>query len=200
MRTGKSYGRYIRSHVPCPRAKKENLYFIGPLNHQRYHRDRGSNRLEQIFDLVLKEREDSPDTKLVYYFDIALPGNSPANLYAFNRVPQLRVLQKCDFVITHGGMNTIFESIMAEKPLIVFPLSMEWDQNGNAARVVYHGIGLKGILRKATSGSVEKLIRQLTLNYEKYKEHISVLKSKFEDRSEYMLLLIDGFIKNGIKC
>lgn len=222
-----------------PRVKKENLYFIGPLNHQRYHRDRGSNRLEQIFDLVLKERENSPDTKLVYcslgtvtgnyldvcknffrqiskvckrnphlhvilsvgiYFDIALLGNTPANLYVFNRVPQLRVLQKCDFVITHGGMNTIFESIMAEKPLIVFPLSMEWDQNGNAARVVYHGIGLKGILRKATSGSIEKLIRQLILNYEKYRAHISLLKSRFEDRSEYMLRLIDGFIKNGIKC
>jgi zeaxanthin glucosyltransferase len=47
-------------------------------------------------------------------------------------------------VINHGGMNTIYECIMAEKPMIVFPLSLKTDQNGNAARVVFHEIGVRG--------------------------------------------------------
>ncbi len=134
------------------------------------------------------------------YFDIAEIGNVPANLYPFDRVPQLKVLGKCDFVITHGGMNTVYESIMEERPMIVYPLSMDWDQNGNAARVVYHGIGLKGVLRRAQAGSIEKLLSELIANERKFKANIRHLKSKFEDRSAYTLNLIDHFTKNGATC
>ena len=38
------------------------------------------------------------------------------------------LLRHCDMVINHGGINTIVECIMAEKPMVVFPLSLQWDQ------------------------------------------------------------------------
>ena len=130
------------------------------------------------------------------FFDIAEIGHIPNNLYVFDHVPQLIVLQNCDFVITHGGMNTILESIIAEKPMLVFPLSPAWDQNGNAARVVFHGIGLKGKLRTASPKSILRLLLALIGKESEYKENIRFMKAEFEDEAGNILDLIDGFI-NG---
>lgn len=66
------------------------------------------------------------------------------NIHTFCSVPQLSVLKYCDIMITHGGLNSITECIVNEVPMLVYPLNNKWDQNGNAARVVYHHIGLRG--------------------------------------------------------
>lgn len=155
----------------------------------------------RFFKNIAEVCRRNPDLHIILsvgvYFDVAEIGPTPANLYVFNRVPQLIMLKACDFVITHGGMNTIFECIMEEKPMIVYPLSMDWDQNGNAARVAYHGIGIKGVLRRTTPGSILHLINELSEGDAKFRENIRHLKSKFEDRSSYALDLIDGFIKSA---
>ncbi len=65
----------------------------------------------------------------------------PDNLYVFDYVPQVDLLQYCDIMITHGGINSITECVFHGVPTLNYPLSLEWDQPGCAARAVYHKVG-----------------------------------------------------------
>jgi UDP:flavonoid glycosyltransferase YjiC (YdhE family) len=70
-------------------------------------------------------------------------GVLPANVTALGWVPQLDVLARADLSINHGGVNTIHECIHFRVPMVVYS-GKKHDQNGCAARVSYHGLGLRG--------------------------------------------------------
>ena len=80
----------------------------------------------------------------------------PSRVIVVQSAPQLDILRRASAVITHGGLNTIKESILFRVPLIVFPLQA--DQSGNAARVVYHHLGVRGHVESATATSIAELI------------------------------------------
>lgn len=65
--------------------------------------------------------------------DPASLGSIPGNFTVAQFVPQLQVLQEADIFITHGGMNSISESVFLNVPMIVVPNTVE--QATNAARV-----------------------------------------------------------------
>ncbi len=65
----------------------------------------------------------------------------PDNCLLFSEVPQVDLLPKVDLVITHGGTNTINETLAAGKPTIVIPIAGE--QGDNASRVEYLQVGLR---------------------------------------------------------
>jgi MGT family glycosyltransferase len=65
--------------------------------------------------------------------DPASLGSIPGNFTVAQFVPQLQVLQEADIFITHGGMNSISESVFLIVPMIVVPNTVE--QATNAARV-----------------------------------------------------------------
>lgn len=88
----------------------------------------------------------------------------PENVYLFRRVPQLRLLSKTDLMITHGGMNSITECVMMSVPMLVYPGNNKIDQAGNAARVVYHELGLRGILTKDNPRSMAAKIQHIIEN------------------------------------
>ena len=86
-------------------------------------------------------------------------GTLPENVAVFNTVPQLKVLRSCDLMITHGGMNSIKECYDCKVPMLVYPGNNAIDQVGNAARVVFHGLGIMGSLRRETKSGIDRKIR-----------------------------------------
>jgi MGT family glycosyltransferase len=63
------------------------------------------------------------------------------NMVGGEFVPQTAVLPQVDLVITHGGNNTVTESMYFGKPMVVLPLF--WDQHDNAQRVDETGFGVR---------------------------------------------------------
>lgn len=54
-------------------------------------------------------------------------------------IPYRAVLSRAALCITHGGSNTVLDALACGVPLIVRPVA--FDQPGNLARVVHHGLG-----------------------------------------------------------
>ncbi|MGZ4969985.1 MAG: glycosyltransferase [Methylobacter sp.] len=110
--------------------------------------------------------------------DVKQFNEMPSNIVLVNRAPQLSILKKADIMITHGGTNTIKECIWFGVPMIVFPL--EFDHYGNAARVVYQGLGLKGNIKKLNVSILTFMIEQIYKN-PYYRIQIKLMKKKFEE-------------------
>ena len=62
-------------------------------------------------------------------------------MWGEGRVPQTSMIPLVDLVITHGGNNTVTETLHFGKPMVVLPLF--WDQYDNAQRVHELGFGVR---------------------------------------------------------
>jgi zeaxanthin glucosyltransferase len=69
--------------------------------------------------------------------------------------------------------------------MLVLPLNNQWDQNGDAARVVYHGLGIKANLQD-TKEVIQKMINELLNNpiyQQKTQAFSKVLHEKYSNES-----------------
>jgi MGT family glycosyltransferase len=88
--------------------------------------------------------------------DLTQFGDVPENVLLQNFVPQTELLPKIDAVVSHGGNNTVTESLLHGKPLVVIPVTA--DQPESAGRVVKSGAGLRLDLRRVSSHQLRKAI------------------------------------------
>lgn len=72
--------------------------------------------------------------------DIDLLGPIPENFVVRQSVPQLKVLQRTDVFITHGGINSVHEGLYYGVPLVLVP--HQFEQLLNARCVAARGAGL----------------------------------------------------------
>ena len=63
------------------------------------------------------------------------------NMVGEEFLPQASILPHVDVVITHGGNNTVTESLYFGKPMVVLPVF--WDQYDNAQRMDESGFGVR---------------------------------------------------------
>jgi MGT family glycosyltransferase len=81
------------------------------------------------------------------------------NMTGAEFLPQPAILPHVDLVITHGGNNTITESIHFGKPMVVLPLF--WDQHDNAQRMAECGFGVRLPTYEFEDGQLHEAIDRL---------------------------------------
>jgi len=90
----------------------------------------------------------------------------PSNFIIRQEIPQLKVLRQVDVFITHGGWNSLQESLLCGVPMLVLPGF--GDQMNNARKMEEIGAGI-GIIDSYSNASVDLL--QSSLNQLLYKEN-----------------------------
>jgi len=86
-------------------------------------------------------------------------GAVASNIILVNQAPQLEILKRASITITHGGFNTVKECVFFGVPMIIFPLIR--DHPAVAARVVHHGLGLRGKIAQISVEMVHAMINEI---------------------------------------
>ena len=73
--------------------------------------------------------------------------------------PQRAALARADAVVSHAGMNTVLDALVAGTPVLALPIA--FDQPGVAARLVHAGAGLRLWPALASTAAIEKSLRRL---------------------------------------
>jgi MGT family glycosyltransferase len=87
--------------------------------------------------------------------EIELAGNMAGAEF----LPQTSILPKVDLVITHGGNNTVTESLYFGKPMVALPIF--WDQHDNAQRLHETGYGVRLDTYEHAAGELTAAIDRL---------------------------------------
>ena len=107
------------------------------------------------------------------------------NIFLFEFIPQLYFLENhCDIFITHAGLNSVKEGIVSNVPMLAYPTKVQPDGNGNAAKIEYHGLGLRGDIERDTQEQIETKINEL-LHDPKYKQNIAAMKGRIANNPAY---------------
>lgn len=102
----------------------------------------------------------------------------PDNFIPMKFWPQLDVLNRVDAVISHGGFNTINESLYYGKPILVVPMAV--DQFGNALLVEQSGCGLR-LRYKRLSALLMREAMQTLLNESHYKVNAEIIMKQMRE-------------------
>ena len=109
----------------------------------------------------------------------------PPHVVLVPRAPQLAMLRRASVMITHGGLNGVKEAIIFGVPLVVVLLEggREADQPMNAARVVYHGLGVKADTRRLSAETVASLVERVLAD-PSFKERVAAMGKKFREAED----------------
>jgi UDP:flavonoid glycosyltransferase YjiC (YdhE family) len=129
---------------------------------------------------------ERPDWNLVISLsnrtDPTILGPLPERVCAFRWLPQTEVLQHADIAVTHGGINTIDECVVAGVPLLVY-CGFETDMAGNTARIEHHGIGIAGDRHRdgasVIRGHIDRVLRDSS-----FKDNIQRLQCAYQVYAE----------------
>ena len=89
-------------------------------------------------------------------------GPAPKNAIIVKRAPQLELLKRASVCITHGGLNTVLESLARGVAQVAIPVA--YDQPGVAARIAHHRTGVVTSLDKLTADHLSSLLNEVLDN------------------------------------
>ena len=121
-------------------------------------------------------------------------GPTPPNVFAFDWAPQLRVLERADCAINHGGTTSINECVYYGVPMVVYS-TKTMDHNGNAARVAFHRLGIVADKDKDTIDDIMRNIEAALFNPE-IKQNLSKMGGIFLNysKSQRLVLVVEKFL------
>jgi UDP:flavonoid glycosyltransferase YjiC (YdhE family) len=120
-------------------------------------------------------------------------GMMPSNVHLERYVPQAELLPRCDAFVTHGGFNSVKESLISGVPMVVIPITA--DQPYCAQRCASLGLGKVISADQRTSGRVREAILAV-LGDPDYR----ATAGSFRDRmlalpgSEHVVSLLEGLL------
>ncbi len=91
----------------------------------------------------------------------------PANVLVVPSAPHGQVFAQAAAVVTHAGHGTVMRALAAGVPLVCLPMGR--DQADNAARVVYHGAGLR--LKPTAKSPQIRAALQRILQQPQFRQH-----------------------------
>ncbi|MEL6814322.1 MAG: glycosyltransferase [Cyanobacteria bacterium J06598_3] len=106
----------------------------------------------------------------------------PDNVCVLPWAPQLPLLKQADCAIINSGAHSITECIHCGVPMLLYSLGVN-DQNGNAARMVHHGLGLLGAFGTASVEALSNDIQSL-LTEPIYRSNLTDMQGKFQRYGE----------------
>jgi zeaxanthin glucosyltransferase len=104
-------------------------------------------------------------------------GRPPANVRLLEFLPQLQVLDEADLAITHAGAGTMRECIMKGVPMLAYP--RDSDQFGNAARIGYFGLGLRGERRHDDAAAIRRKAMQIRADC-RFRDRLHAMRAEIE--------------------
>ncbi len=118
----------------------------------------------------------------------------PENVFAFTRVPQLKILEAADCSVNHGGIHTINECVHFQIPMLVYS-GKRSDQNGCAARVAYHQLGMMADKDQDDIQTIRNKIGEI-LNHEKYRTKAAAMHGHYQNykKNKIAISTIEKFI------
>ncbi|HEY9402420.1 MAG TPA: glycosyltransferase [Pyrinomonadaceae bacterium] len=138
----------------------------------------------QFFQTIIEAIGARPDWQMILSVGRHLSAEFaalPPNVLVVNWAPQLEILKRASIMITHGGIGTLKDCIFFAVPMIVFPMMR--DQPMSGARVVYHGLGVRGDMRHVTVESVQALVEKIERN-PAYQQRVREMSEKFREVEE----------------
>lgn len=103
-------------------------------------------------------------------------GKLPENVTLLGWAPQMQILKLADAMITHCGPSAILECVHYGVPMVAYS-TQYFDQNGNAARVAFHGLGVAGDIASDSPARIAELI-QLALTDDAIRSRVEDLRTR----------------------
>ena len=189
-----------------PHKSRPNLNYVGPMIYEQRQENVLDNKIDEIINLknrtgkkllycsvstlskgdtlfikkIIAAIQEEKEWLLVVGMGGLIEAKkwpiSPENVYLFSYVPQIKVLREADLSINHGGIHTINECIYFEVPMLVYS-GKRSDQNGCAARVAHHQLGLIGDKDKEDSTMIKRKISAV-LKSTTFRQNIKLLNNR----------------------
>jgi zeaxanthin glucosyltransferase len=137
------------------------------------------NGVERVFQMIA-EACTALDAQLVLSLGTGLENLPPlvGNPIVVSYAPQLELLRRSALTITHGGLNTVLESLSVGVPLVVIPVTN--DQPGVAARVEWTGTGKAIPVQHLTVRNLRRVVRRV-LELSTYRNAAQYLQARIAD-------------------
>ncbi len=118
---------------PWPAGDDRPLVVVGLSTTHQAH--------EPMLERIVAALATLPVRALVTTGGATLRSVPPANVHVVRFVPHAQVLPEAAVVVTHAGLGTVHVALAHGLPLVCLPIGR--DQPDNAARVAWHGAGLR---------------------------------------------------------
>jgi MGT family glycosyltransferase len=131
--------------------------------------------------------------------DPALLEDLPGDPIVVGYAPQLDLIQRSALTISHGGLNTVLESLTRGVPMVVLPVA--YDQPGVGARVEWSGVGRSIPVGRLTVERLRSAVHTV-LDAPAYRERATKLQSSIEaaDGLNRAAVLIEGAFGTGSRA
>lgn len=134
-----------------------------------------------LYKTCIETFKDSDEYQLIItvgqYIDINKEFKDiPKNISIFNYVPQSQIFSDIDIFISHGGFNSIHETLLCGIPPIIIP--QKYDQFDTARKIeqLEAGIFIDKKKTEINPNVLKDAVNNIVANKEKYKKGVDLIK------------------------